>query len=164
MFQRLRDWWTLHSKSAHSPEYDAAMERRMPGFRAIQRQQAADAAERHRQQEAWWQSVVAIQESGRIREASEQTLANLNAIDRFVRDPLEQLATLYAREVDRLLALNDRAGAAAAASEAVRLMSIWASWSTSGGEGTARMNEMTRMDEALQQRLAQHPPPQPHVP
>ena len=160
MFQRIRDWWTLQSKSPHSPEYDAAMERQMRGFREIQRRQAADAEERRRREAAWWQSAVARQEAGRIEEVVREMEADAG-LGEFVVDPMERRATLYAREVDRLLARGDRAGAEAAASEAVRLMSIWASWSTSGGEGTARMSEMARMDEALKQRLALTPPPLP---
>jgi len=153
MFQRLRDWWTLHSASAHSPEYDQAMERRMPGFLAIQAAQRRDAEDRRRREEAWWQSVVAMQAAGRMDEAVRETQANIDDLSRFVLDPFERIAMLYAREVDRLLALHDRPAAEAAAREAVRWMSIWASGSTSGGEGTARSRAMAEMDAELQKKL-----------
>ena len=61
---------------------------------------------------------------------------------------------LYAREVDRLVSLQDRDGAAAAAREAVRWMSIWASHSTSGGEGTARSRATAEFETQLRQKLA----------
>ena len=94
-----------------------------------------------------------MQEAGRVDEAVQQTLANVEELNRFVIAPLERIGQLYAREVDRLLAVNDRAGAEAAAREAVRWMSIWASHSTSGGEGTARSRAMTEMEMELQQKL-----------
>src|SRR3954465_7453257 len=111
MLQRLRDWWTLQTISAFSPKYDAAMERRMPGFQAIRRQQAADAAERHRREQAWWRSVVALQEAGRIDEVEAQVNADAGELSKFVLDPTERLAMLYGCEVDRLLALGDQVGA-----------------------------------------------------
>src|SRR4051794_28229086 len=125
MLRWLRDWWTLQSKSAQSPEYDDAMERRMPGFKAIQRQQATDAAERHRREEAWWQSVVALQEAGRIEAVEAQVDADAGELNKFVLDPTERLAMLYGREVDRLLALGDRVGATRAADHAISLMLRW---------------------------------------
>jgi len=130
------------------------MERRMPGFLAIQAAQRRDAEDRHRREEAWWQSIVAMQAAGRVDEAVRETQANLDPLSRFVLDPFERIAMLYAREVDRLLALHDRPAAEAAAREAVRWMSIWASHSTSGGEGTARSRAMAEMDAELQKKLA----------
>lgn len=130
------------------------MERRMPGFLEIQAAQRRDAEERRRREEAWWQDVVAMQDAGRVDEAAQQTEANLQELGRFVLDPFERIAMLYAREVDRLLARRDRAGAERAAREAVRWMSIWASGSTSGGEGTARSRAMAEMDAELQRKLA----------
>jgi hypothetical protein len=154
MFQRLRDWWTLHSASAQSPEYDQAMERRMPGYLAIQAAAKRDAEDRHRREAEWWRGVVAMQEAGRIEDVVQQIQSNLEELNQFVLDPLERIGQLYAREVDRVLALNDRTAAEAAAREAVRWMSIWASGSTSGGEGTARSRAMGEMDRELQQKLA----------
>lgn len=153
MFQRLRDWWTLHSAPANSPEYDQAMERRLPGFLTIQAGQRRDAADRWRREEVWWQSVVTMQAAGRVDEAVRETQANIEQLSRFVLDPFERIAMLYAREVDRHLALHDRPAAEAAAREAVRWMSIWASGSTSGGEGTARSRAMAEMDAKLRQKL-----------
>ena len=72
----------------------------------------------------------------------------------FVYDAPEWLAALYAREVDRLLALGDAAAASRAAWEAMRLMHVWASWSTSGGEGTARMAAAGEMQRSLDAKLA----------
>jgi hypothetical protein len=153
LLQRLRDWWTIQSKSAHSPEYDEAMERRMPGFRAIQAGFAQQAKDRRREEEAWWQGVVAMQEAGQIAEAEKHSLDNMDALNRFVLDPFERLGLLWAREVDRLLALGDRPGAEAAASRASWWMSNWAAGSTSGGEGTARSNAARQLDDDLRRRL-----------
>ena len=130
------------------------MERRMPGFLAIQAAQRRNAEDRRRREEAWWQDAIALQTAGRIEEAVRETQANLEQLSRFVLDPFERIAMLYAREVDRLLALNDRAGAEVAAREAVRWMSIWASGSTSGGEGTARSRAMAEMEAELRRKLA----------
>jgi hypothetical protein len=153
MFQRLRDWWTLKSKSAFSPEYDAAMERRMPGHGAIQKKFASDAKERRRQEEAWWQSVVAMQEAGEIEKAARETEANVSELSRFVLEPFERLGMLYSREADRLLLKKDLDGARGAAHKAVWWMSVWASHSTSGGEGTARSAEAARMEQDLAARI-----------
>jgi hypothetical protein len=154
MFQRLRDWWTLHSASAFSPEYAQAMERRMPGYLAIQASAKRDAEDRHRREAIWWESVVAMQEAGRIEEAVRQIQMNMQELNRFVLDPLERIGMLYAREVDRLLSLQDRDSATAAAREAIRWMSIWASHSTSGGEGTARSRATAEFEAQLGQKLA----------
>jgi len=154
MFQRLRDWWILHSASAFSPEYAQAMERRMPGYLAIQASAKRDAEDRHRREAVWWESVVAMQEAGRVEEAVQQIQTNMQELNQFVLDPLERLGMLYAREVDRLVSLQDRDGAAAAAREAVRWMSIWASHSTSGGEGTARSRATAELETQLRQKLA----------
>jgi len=126
----------------------------MPGFLAIQAAQRRDAEDRRRREDAWWQSVVALQTAGRIDEVAAETQANLEQLSRFVLDPFERIAMLYAREVDRLLALQDRPAAEAAAREAVRWMSIWASGSTSGGEGTARSRAMADMEAELRRKLA----------
>ena len=142
------------SASAQSPEYDQAMERRMPGFLRIQAAQRRDAEDRRRREDAWWQGIVAMVDAGRVEDAVRETQANMQELVRFVLDPDERIAMMYAREVERLLALKDRAGAELAAREAVRWMSIWASGSTSGGEGTARSRAMAEMDAELQRKLA----------
>jgi len=126
----------------------------MPGFLAMQASARRDVEDRRRREAAWWQTVVAMQDAGRVDEAARQTEANAQELSRFVLDPFERIAMLYAREVDRLLTLHDRAGAAAAAREAIRWMSIWASGSTSGGEGTARSRATADLETELQQKLA----------
>ncbi len=130
------------------------MERRLPGFLAMQAKTRRDTEDRRRREEAWWQEVLAMQAAGRVDEAAQLTQANAEELGRFVLDLYERIAMLYAREVDRRLALHDRPGAEAAAREAVRWMSVWASGSTSGGEGTARSRAMADMDKELQRKLA----------
>ena len=129
------------------------MERRTPGYLAIQESARRDPEGRRRREEAWWESVVAMQEAGRVEDAVRQTEANARELDRFVLDPFERIAMLYALEVDRLLALGDRPGAESAAREASRWMSIWASHSTSGGEGTARSRATAELKAQLGQKL-----------
>jgi hypothetical protein len=160
MFQWLRDWWTLKSKSAFSPEYEAAMERRMPGFGATQKKFATSAKQRRRLEEQWWPSVVALQEAGEIERAAKETEANAEELSRFVLEPFERLGMLYSREVDRLLARNDLEGAGRAAHQANWWMSVWASHATSGGEGTARSAAAAEMQRDLARRvpdLSEHP-------
>jgi hypothetical protein len=160
MFQWLRDWWTLNSKSAFSPEYEAAMERRMPGFGARQKKLAEDTKARRRLDEQWWQSVCALQEAGEIERAAKETEANAAELGRFVVEPFERIGMLYSREVERLLAKNDVEGAKLAAHKANWWMSVWASHSTSGGEGTARSNAAAEMQRDLARRLpglSEHP-------
>lgn len=165
MFQWLRDWWTLHTCSAFSSEYEAAMERRMPGFGAMQNKFANDATDRRRREEQWWRSVVALQEAGEIERAARETEANAAELSRFVLEPFERLGMLYAREADRLLAKNDSEDARAAARKAVWWMGVWASHSTSGGEGTARSAAGAEMQGDLERRLPgfmdSSPPPGP---
>ena len=126
----------------------------MPGYLSIQASAKRDAENRHRCEAVWWESLVAMQEAGRVEEAVLQIQANERELGKFVLDPLERIAMLYAREVDRLLALGDRSGAASAAREAGRWMSIWASHSTSGGEGTARSGAAAELEAQLRQKLA----------
>jgi hypothetical protein len=130
------------------------MERRMPGYLAIQESAKRDAEDRRRREAVWWESVVAMQEAGRIEEAVQQTHTNAQALNAFVLDPLERIAMLYAREVDRLLSLHDHDGATAAARAAGLWMSIWTSHSTSGGEGTARSRATAELEARLRQKLA----------
>jgi hypothetical protein len=159
MLQWLRDWWTLKSRSAFSPEYEAAMERRVPGFGAIQKGFANSAKARRRLEEQWWQSVVALQEAGELERAAKATEANIAELGRFVLEPFERLGLLYSREADRLLAKDDVEGARLAAHKANWWMSVWASHSTSGGEGTARSAAAAQMERDLARRipgLAEH--------
>jgi hypothetical protein len=161
MLQWLRDWWTLKSKSAFSPEYEAAMERRMPGFGAIQKEFANDAKERRRLEKQWWQSVVALQEAGEVERAARETEAKVAELNRFVLEPFERLGMLYSREVDRLLTTNDVENARLAARKAMWWMDVWASHSTSGGEGTARSAAAAEMQRDLAARvpgLSEQPP------
>jgi hypothetical protein len=130
-----------------------------PGHIARVATQNADAADRRRQEEVWFQALVKLQEAGRVDEAAAQAVADMEAQRlRFVLEPLESIAMLYAREVDRLLALDDVEGARRAESEAMRYMGAWASWSTSGGEGTARSRAGDRMQSELEARFQRHNP------
>ena len=157
VFRRLRAWWSTQSAPYRSPAYNAAMEALEPGYGARLASENADAEQRRRREDAWFESLVALQQAGRIEEAANQALADMNANKLgFVLDPLERVAMLYAREVDRLLALGDADGAAVAAREADRHMRVWASWSTSGGEGTARSGAADRMQQELHARLRAH--------
>jgi hypothetical protein len=154
MFRRLRAWWTTQSVRYRSPEYHAAMEVLTPGYSARVAKKNADAANRRRREEAWLAALVSLQEAGRIEDAVGQALADMNANRlAFVLDPLERIAMLYAREVDRLLALGEVDAAHRAAREAIRHMQMWASGSTSGGEGTARMAATGRMQQELDAKL-----------
>jgi hypothetical protein len=141
MFQQLREWLTTMKPK---PGKD---------FSAQRAKWADDARLRREREDEWWKAMTALQAAGRIANAEKLIVENMAEVSRFVLDPEERIATLHAREVDRLLALGDRAGAEAAAREASRWMSIWASHSTSGGEGTARSNAGARMEEELRQKL-----------
>jgi hypothetical protein len=128
-----------------------------PGYLDRLAREKARVDERREREAAWFDSLVALQQAGRIEEAASQAEADMNAgrLD-FVYDPPEWLAALYAKEVDRLLAGGDGGGAVRAAREAMRQMEIWASWSTSGGEGTARMTAAGELQRSLDAKLARH--------
>lgn len=157
MFRRLRAWWEREKHPYGSPGYNAASEILEPGYQAQLAQQKARAADRHQQEAAWFASLVELQNAGRVDEAAARAEADMKeGRASFVLEPMESIAMLYAREVDRLLALGDPAGAKRARDEASRHMSIWASWSTSGGEGTARSNAGARMEQELDAKLQQY--------
>jgi hypothetical protein len=157
MFQRMRDWWTLQTKPEDSPQYEAVIERRSPGSTAARREARRRREEAWERERVWWESVVAMQEAGRVEEVETQTRANMHQISSFVLEPLECLALLYGREVDRLLALGDVPAAHRAARQAMSLMQEWAAGSSSGGEGAARMTSLNRLEKELDAKLAAHP-------
>jgi hypothetical protein len=155
MLQRLRDWWTIKTASPMSAAYDAALGRMRPGYAQQQARRERESQEWREREAAWWQRMLALQADGRVADA-EAEIASPGAameLSRFVLEPLERLANLYALDVERLLKLGDRAGAEAAARRADYWMGVWASHSTSGGEGTARSNEAARMAAELRGKL-----------
>ena len=157
MFRRLRAWWATQKHPYSSPAYNAAMEVLEPGYLGRLAEENARVDERRRREAAWFVSLVALHQAGRIEEAAARAEADMTAGRlNFVYDVPECLAALYAKEVDRLLALGDAGAAVLAAREAMRHMHVWASWSTSGGEGTARMAAAGEMQRSLDARLASH--------
>ena len=155
MFRRIRAWWATQKHPYGSPAYNAAMEVLEPGYLNRLAEENARVDVRRQREAAWFESLVALQQAGRIGEAAAQAEADMTAgrLD-FVYDVPEWLAALYAKEVDRLLALGDAAAASRAAREAMRHMHVWASWSTSGGEGTARMAAASELQRSLGAKLA----------
>src|SRR5262245_59706306 len=132
MFQRLRDWWTIKTASPFSAAYEQALKRMRPGLAQRKAQLARETQDRRAREAARWQRMLALQAAGRVADAeAEITGPGAAELDRFVLEPLERLATLYALDVERLLTLGDRPGAEAAAHRANYWMSVWASHSTS---------------------------------
>jgi hypothetical protein len=66
MFRRLRAWWTTQSARYRSPEYVAAMDVLTPGYAARVATENADVADRRRREEQWFESLVELQQAGRI--------------------------------------------------------------------------------------------------
>jgi hypothetical protein len=157
MFRRLRAWWASQKCPYRSPEYNAAMDVLEPGYLARMAEEDARYEQRNRRERDWFDSLVALQQAGRVDDAAKQAEADMNGgrID-FVLEPMERIAHLYALDVDRLLALGDIGGARRASGEADRYMAIWASWSTSGGEGTARSRARDELRRELDARIAGH--------
>jgi hypothetical protein len=120
-------------------------------------EQLHEADQRRQREQEWFDSLVQMQEAGQIEQAAKQALADMDA-DRlnFVLEPMERVAMLYAREVDRLLKSNDPDGARKAMHSALHYMGVWASWSTSGGEGTARSQAGEVMRTELESKLQQY--------
>jgi hypothetical protein len=125
-----------------------------PGYLAAKAEERRRLDERRRREGEWFNARLAPA-GGAIEEAIRRAEADFaSGVAPFVADPLEKYAQLYAREVDRLLAAGDVPGARRAGSEAVYYLQVWASHSTSGGEGTARSREAAEMEDALRRRIA----------
>src|SRR5688500_17636510 len=108
MLRRLRAWWATQKHPYRSPAYHAAMEALEPGYLDRLAAENARVDERRRREAAWFESVVSLQQAGRIEEAAAQAEADMTAGRlNFVYDVPEWLAALYAKEVDRLLGLGD---------------------------------------------------------
>lgn len=84
----------------------------------------------------WWQKAVALEQSNRLEEAERAITEAVQHIG-----AAASVAELYRLRMVRLIETGDVEGARAAADQAERWITFYASQATSGGEGVALSQE-----------------------